>query len=922
MRCLVCLYVVFILLVLPINCLHAQNNCLQFDGINDYVALPSSLYTTHFGASGGQLTIEYWFKGSQLQSPVRFQDAGGWVVAGWMSPPQFIISTDGGTSGLTIGTDAAIEDGQWHHVACVWQRSTVGGFRVYLDGVLTASRDSGSSSLPAISSGLCLGALGGTSEFLAGSLDEVRIWNVARTQAQIRQWMHRELNGNENGLVACYRFDHGSGTTLDDLGLFGYDGALGNMAGNEWRTSSAMFGPRRALVLNGADDYLECTTTADSNLETFSAFTFEAWANLDNTGTNQKIFGKFRDWSPGNYYMLTVASGMLALEMNANGNAIGEYAGSVPSGQWTHLAITFAQGSPYSTILYYINGTLVHAIDDFANESVDVTSTWPFRIGCSPWDTNFALVDGQVDDVRVWNVARTATQIRGSMCADLDGDESGLVACYRFDNGSGTVLPDFSGSAYDCALVGMAGTEWAASAAYNIWLDTGSSNWATATNWSRGSVPGSSDHAAVYSYSGGTNAVLAGSPTVAGLVLGGASAMTLNSGFTVSGNLVLQSDLDLNGQAIALGTTGTLVEDGGSLYGTGGTISATRNLTAAISSYENVAGLGAELTAAVAMGNTTITRGHTAVSGEPDLQKSVHRYYDIDPTTNSGLNAGLRFNYNGARDLNGISEADLALYSWDGSYWNCDVANQTYNMTSDWVAQTGIDSFSKWTLGDEDDPTAIDLVSFTARGHVDSVQLEWETASEVDTAGFHVLRRPGSGGEFARVTEDLIPADGGPAWGAVYEFEDHSAKPGACYEYLLEDVTTGGLTDRHGPVSAWAGVTDIRVNGVDRTVTAASGERISVVVRAHQGPGISPPRELWVWCETPLGRFSCVGQARWVRGTRPYEGSPSGFAKGLRLLHRPLPAGSYVFCFAADAGRDGVPDADWLDRVVVEITPP
>jgi len=45
---------------------------LPFDGVDDNVSLPASLVTVIGGTNS--ITIEYWFKGSQLQSPVRFQD--------------------------------------------------------------------------------------------------------------------------------------------------------------------------------------------------------------------------------------------------------------------------------------------------------------------------------------------------------------------------------------------------------------------------------------------------------------------------------------------------------------------------------------------------------------------------------------------------------------------------------------------------------------------------------------------------------------------------------------------------------------------------------------------------------------------------------------------------------------------------------
>jgi hypothetical protein len=64
--------------------------------------------------------------------------------------------------------------------------------------------------------------------YFTGSIDEVRIWNVARTATQIAQDMHFRLVGNEPGLVGYYRFDEGSGTTARDATSRGNNGTLTN----------------------------------------------------------------------------------------------------------------------------------------------------------------------------------------------------------------------------------------------------------------------------------------------------------------------------------------------------------------------------------------------------------------------------------------------------------------------------------------------------------------------------------------------------------------------------------------------------------------------------------------------------------------------------------------------------------------------
>jgi len=100
------------------------------------------------------------------------------------------------------------------------------------------------------------------------------------------------------------------------------------------------------------------------------------------------------------------------------------------------------------------------------------------------------------------------------------------------------------------------------------------------------------------------------------------------------------------------------------------------------------------------------------------------------------------------------------------------------------------------------DPDLIELVSFEAKGYGQSVLVSWETASEIDTAGFHIWRswkrNPGEN-DYLRVTGQLIPAEGNPSWGATYTFVDRSVVSGHAYAYRLEDIGYDGESTFHEP---------------------------------------------------------------------------------------------------------------------------
>ncbi len=95
-------------------------------------------------------------------------------------------------------------------------------------------------------------------------------------------------------------------------------------------------------------------------------------------------------------------------------------------------------------------------------------------------------------------------------------------------------------------------------------------------------------------------------------------------------------------------------------------------------------------------------------------------------------------------------------------------------------------------------PTLVTLLSFDAWVDGDTIHLAWESAVEVDNAGFHLYRTSGPAGPYRRITEQLIAPRAEPGQGARYQFTDRPG-PGTHF-YQLEDVDTRGVATRHGPV--------------------------------------------------------------------------------------------------------------------------
>lgn len=288
--------------------------------------------------------------------------------------------------------------------------------------------------------------------------------------------------------------------------------------------------------------------------------------------------------------------------------------------------------------------------------------------------------------------------------------------------------------------------------------------------------------------------------------------LELGVNISVSNNLSMTSGtLDLKDYDVDLGSTGTLVGEtstnrvkatnGIGTEGQGtGTIYTTRDI--GTPSALNVAGLGAELTTAFDVGNTTIIRSHLVQGGSGTFtgNESIYRSYTITPSSNSGLNATLRFYYFDS-ELNGHTEANLELYKWyniGAGYWIVQGAT-TRDGTANYVELTGIDGFSLWTMGSTGIPLPIELGSFWVEKEEKTVNILWTTYSEQNNDYFGIERS--SDGKFFH-TIGTRKAIGNSTEQVNYTFIDDSPLSGLSY-YRLKQVDKDGHTETFKVVSVY-----------------------------------------------------------------------------------------------------------------------
>ena len=200
------------------------------------------------------------------------------------------------------------------------------------------------------------------------------------------------------GLVAAYSFDEGAGTTVGDASGAGNTGTLVNAT---W-TATGKYG--KALVFNGTSARVTVNDAVSLRLTT--AMTLEAWVNPSTvTGAWRDVIYKGND----NYYLEGTSSPNGA---PAAGGTFGTTYGTGPlaANTWTHLAVTYDR----TTLRLYVNGVQVSSV---AQTGSIATSTNSLQIG---GDSIYGqYFQGMIDEVRVYNVARTAAQIQTDMSTPI-----------------------------------------------------------------------------------------------------------------------------------------------------------------------------------------------------------------------------------------------------------------------------------------------------------------------------------------------------------------------------------------------------------------------------------------------------------------------------------------------------------------------
>jgi hypothetical protein len=237
-----------------VTALEPPGNALRFDGENDYVDFPVKNFLGITGPGGTyQYTVEGWFKlDPALQGTRRtlWQSEENYTMSLEIDEYGLIYYVIGSISGgfyldCEAFTSVPVFPDEWTHIALVVDNSS-GDLLTNLiyNGELVESFDWPGAVMQSLRYHVYFGTYREHDDnYFIGSMDEVRIWNVSRTEEEIRNNMKTILTGTEAGLTCYYRFDHNSGDQLYDYSPNGNHGVWRGISQDQespyWMTSDA-----------------------------------------------------------------------------------------------------------------------------------------------------------------------------------------------------------------------------------------------------------------------------------------------------------------------------------------------------------------------------------------------------------------------------------------------------------------------------------------------------------------------------------------------------------------------------------------------------------------------------------------------------------------------------------------------------------
>jgi hypothetical protein len=206
--------------------LHAQNNALNFDGTDDYVSCGA--------INPSAFTLEAWVKPGIVNkdqviiSTLNMSNNSGIELHIWQNGKP-VLTVRNGSTWLDVFANTAIPANSWVHLAATYNGTNC---KIYINGT-DVTDGSPTAVYTAVSNNLSIGCRLNNGLYFNGSMDEARVWNVARSATKITNSMNTPIASplTKAGLIAYYQFNQGVANSTNSAMIILADASASGLIG-------------------------------------------------------------------------------------------------------------------------------------------------------------------------------------------------------------------------------------------------------------------------------------------------------------------------------------------------------------------------------------------------------------------------------------------------------------------------------------------------------------------------------------------------------------------------------------------------------------------------------------------------------------------------------------------------------------------
>lgn len=398
-----------------------HNVSLHFDGISQNMFVDQDINLKY-----SPFTIEFWAKrdrtGRECLVAHGDPSAGGtWI--GFDDQDHFMVTLNG----QTLKSDSIYNrTGIYNHYAAIFDNSQ----RLnHMLSIVVASGDntevkSKSVDVDYFENGkLEVGYSNSDQSAFKGNMHDLRIWNKKLTDADISARRYTLLNGHETGLIGCWQMNDGNGLYARDIAF-----AREGLVNATWTLSN------KGYSLNTSGGYAVFNSSL-MELSNESDFTLEFWFKSGIPGSDQCILSNGRgdgtDASPDKWSVTATLNGKLKVQ---NDGTVMEFDGNkYLNNNWHHFAMSVKRKGTLDIYLDGVNmlNKTASLISGMGSPKIVLGARYSLSGITETFDQKFS---GVIDEVRIWEGARSQSMILSNINNSLRGTEMGLKAYFPFED--------------------------------------------------------------------------------------------------------------------------------------------------------------------------------------------------------------------------------------------------------------------------------------------------------------------------------------------------------------------------------------------------------------------------------------------------------------------------------------------------------